>query len=320
MDHHQDITLTPANDDLLQHMFMQFLQTQASVQATRPSITKSKHTPDPEVFSGERPSTKVIHERLESFGIALNLKMTLNLNRMPTPEAHIAYTFSRTSGTAQGYIAPKIQAKLYQDWTNVLQDLKNAFSDLDPMFHTKCKLIKLCQANRTFAEFFTKFNKYARCLNFNDKALKCHLRCALSKELSRRLVSINLKDLSYQQLVQQCQTQDNQLRAASLNVCKTSSRFQPSVKLAKTLSPAINLPDPSKPTTPDANAMDLTHSKLTLQEKKRRCTLRLCFYCDLEGHTTFTCPLKPTKAHVRTIQEAPATQPTSEPTQDQGKE
>ena len=41
--------------------------------------------------------------------------MTLNLDRMPTPETRIAYTFSRTSKTAQGYIAFKIQAKLYQD-------------------------------------------------------------------------------------------------------------------------------------------------------------------------------------------------------------
>ena len=94
---------------------MQFLQTQAFAQATRPSITKSEPTPDPEVFSGEGPSTEVIHERLEFFGIALDLKMTLNLDRMPTPEARIAYIFSRTSETAQGYIARKIQAKLYQD-------------------------------------------------------------------------------------------------------------------------------------------------------------------------------------------------------------
>ena len=94
-------------------MFMQFLQTQASAQALRPSITKSECTPDPEVFSGKGLFTGIIYEHLESFGIALNLKMTLNLDRMPTSEACIAYTFSRTSGTAQGYIAPKIQAKLY---------------------------------------------------------------------------------------------------------------------------------------------------------------------------------------------------------------
>ena len=185
---------------------MQFLQTQASAQATKTSITKSERTPDPEVFCGEGPSIEVIHERLKSFKIALDLKMTLNLNRMPTPEARIAYTFSRISGTAQGYIAPKIQAKLYQNWTNVLQDLKNAFSDPDPEFHAQCKLIRLRQANKTFAEFFTKFNKYVRRSNFNDKALKCHLRCTFSEELSRQLVSINFKDLSYQQLVQECQT------------------------------------------------------------------------------------------------------------------
>ena len=99
---------------------MQFLQTQASAQATRPSITKSERIPDPEDFSREGPSIEVIHERLESFGIALDLNMTLNLDRMTTPEARITYTFSRTSGTAQGYIAPKIKAKLYQDWTDVL--------------------------------------------------------------------------------------------------------------------------------------------------------------------------------------------------------
>ena len=182
---------------------MQFLQTQASAQATRPSITKSKRTPDPEVFSGEGPSTEVIHERLESFGIALDLKMTLNLDHMPTPEARIAYTFSRTSKTAQGYITPKIQAKLYQDWTDVLQDFKNVFSDPDLEFHAQCKFIRLCQANKTFVEFIKEFNKYAGCLNFNDKALKCHLRCALSEELSRQQVSINFKDLNYQQLVQE---------------------------------------------------------------------------------------------------------------------
>ena len=140
---------------------MQCLQTQASAQATRPSIIKSECTPDPEVFFGKGPSTEVVHERLKSFGIALDLKMTLNLDRMLTLEARIAYTFSRTSGTAQGYIAPKIQAKLYQDWTDVLQDLKNTFSDPDAKFHAQCKLIRLRQANRTFAEFFTEFSNYA---------------------------------------------------------------------------------------------------------------------------------------------------------------
>ena len=135
---------------------MEFLRTQTTAQATQAthaSPAKSERSPDPEIFSGEGSSIEYIHERLESFGIALGLKMTLNLDRMPMPEARIAYTFSRTSGTAQGYIAPKIQARLYQDWTDVFQDLKNAFSNANPKFFAQRKLIGLRQANKTFAKF-----------------------------------------------------------------------------------------------------------------------------------------------------------------------
>ena len=92
---------------------MQFLQTQASVPAPQAPNIKSKHTPDPEVFTGEGYSIKQIFERLKTFGISLNLKMTLNVNQMPTPEVCITYTFSRISRKTQGYIAPKIQVKYY---------------------------------------------------------------------------------------------------------------------------------------------------------------------------------------------------------------
>ena len=94
---------------------MEILRIKATVQATHASHAKFERSPDPEIFFGEKSLIEYIHERLEFFGIVLDLKMTLNLDRMPTPEACIAYTFSRTSGTAQGYIAPKIQARLYQD-------------------------------------------------------------------------------------------------------------------------------------------------------------------------------------------------------------
>ena len=175
---------------------MEFLRTQTTAQATHASHPKSERSPDPEIFSGEGFSFEYIHKCLEFFGIALDLKMTLNLDRMPTPEARIAYTFSRTSGTAQGYIAPKIQARLYQDWTNVFQDLKNVFSNPDPEFFAQRKLIGLCQANKTFAEFYTEFSKYAGCSEFNNKALKCHLRCAISEELSCSWSAPTLKTLA----------------------------------------------------------------------------------------------------------------------------
>ena len=74
---------------------------------------KSKCTPDLEVFTGKEFSIENNYKRFETFEIDLKPKMTLNLDRIPTPEVHIAYTFSHISGTAQGYITPKILAKYY---------------------------------------------------------------------------------------------------------------------------------------------------------------------------------------------------------------
>ena len=210
-------------------MFMQFLQTQASVQASQPPSIKSKCKLNSKVFTGKEFSIEQIHEQLKTFEIGLSF-MILNLDCMPTPETCIAYVFSCTSGTAQGQIGPKIQAKYYQNKTDVIQDFKNLFSDPDLEFYAQHRLIRLRQANKFFAKFSTDFSKYAACSDFNDKALKCHLRCALSEELSCQLVSINLKDLTYHQLVQECQIQDKQLRAAAVNTCKIMPRPQPSVK------------------------------------------------------------------------------------------
>ena len=123
----------------------------------------------------------------------------------------------------------------------------------------------------------------------------------------RQLVSTNLKDLNYVQLVQECQTQDNQLRAAVTNAHKTMPRPQLPTKPNQTQVPSVvqstipsNLP---KPAMPDANAMDPTRSKLTVQERERCCTQGLCFYCGLAGHITLSCPFKPSSKHIKTIQE-----------------
>ena len=79
------------------------------------------------------------------------------------------------TGTAQSYISAKIMAGQYVDWHNIIQDLCNTFSNPDPEFLAQRKLIALCQANHSFAKFFTEFNYHAPHTGFNDKALKCHL-------------------------------------------------------------------------------------------------------------------------------------------------
>ena len=146
------------------------------IQATNTTPkSKSERTADPEIFSNDGRNTEVTHEKLESFITSLSLKMTLNANWYPTATSQIAYVFSRTAGTAQSYISAKITAGQYVDWHNIIQDLRNTFSDPDPEFLAQRKLIALHQANHSFAEFFTEFNCHAPHIGFNDKALKCHL-------------------------------------------------------------------------------------------------------------------------------------------------
>ena len=158
-----------------------------------------------------------MYKKLESFITLLSLKITLNTDQYPTETSQIMYVFSHTTGTAQFYISAKIMAGQYIDWQDIVQDLRNTFSDPDPEFLAQRKLITLCQTNYSFAKFFTEFNQYTLHTDFNTKTLKCHLQYAVSEELAKQLVSINLKDISYQKLVEECQLQDNQLRATSAN-------------------------------------------------------------------------------------------------------
>ena len=160
------------NDKFLRNMFAEFMRIQAT--NTTPK-SKSEHTADPEIFSGNGGNTEITHEKLESFITSLSLKMTLNTDWYPTETSRIAYVFSRTTGTAQSYISAKITAGQYIDWYDIVQDLRNTFSDPDPEFLAQRKLITLCQANCSFAEFFTEFNQYTPRTGFNNKALKCHL-------------------------------------------------------------------------------------------------------------------------------------------------
>ena len=160
------------NNKFLHNMFAEFMRIQAT--NTTPK-SKSEHTADPEIFSGDGGNTEIMHEKLKSFIMSLSLKITLNTDWYPTETSWIAYVFSRTTGTAQSYISAKITAGQYIDWHNIIQDLQNTFSDPDPEFLAQRKLVTLRQANCFFAKFFTEFNQYTPHTGFNNKILKCHL-------------------------------------------------------------------------------------------------------------------------------------------------
>ena len=62
-------------------MFEQFLSYQATNTISK---AKSKHTTNPEIFSGNGRNIKLTHKKLEGFITALDLKIALNADHYPT--------------------------------------------------------------------------------------------------------------------------------------------------------------------------------------------------------------------------------------------
>ena len=254
------------SDQTLHQMFEQFLSHQA---ANTTSKAKSKHTANPEIFSGNGRNIELTHEKLEGFITALNFKMALNADCYPTEVSQIAYVFSHISDTAQAYISAKISADQYSNWNQVVQDLRNTFADPDPEFHTQKKLLNIRQINWLFAAFFTNFNQYAPRSDLNDKGLKLLLHITISEELAKQLVSLNLKEITYQKLVKECQLQDNQLRAASDNACHPHQAPNVAQATKPHLESSLSCLALSKPAfmpCPPSPLMDLGQSKLTPEE------------------------------------------------------
>ena len=229
-------------------MFEQFLSYQA---ANTISKAKSEHTANLEIFSGNGRNTKLTHEKLEGFITTLNFKIALNVNCYPTEVSKIAYVFSHISGITQAYISAKISANQYSNWNQVVQDLCNTFADPDLEFHAQKKLLNICQTNQLFAAFFTNFNWYTPCSGLNDKSLKFLLYVTISEEFAKQLVSFNLKEITYQKLVKECQLQNNQLYTASdnahypcqvPNVIQATKPHQESSLFCSAFSKAIFMP------------------------------------------------------------------------------
>ena len=254
------------SDQALHQMFEQFLSYQA---ANTTSKAKSEYTADSEIFSNNSRNTELMHEKLEGFITALNLKMALNTDCYLTEVSQIAYVFSHISGITQAYISAKISADQYSNWNQVVQDLCNIFADPDLEFHTQKKLLNICQMNWPFAAFFTDFNWYAPHSDLNDKGLKLLLYVAISEEFAKQLVSFNLKEITYQKFVEECQLQDNQLHITSdnahcphqvPNVAQATKLCQESSPSCPTFSKLAFMP------CPPSSLMDLSQSKLMPEE------------------------------------------------------
>lgn len=279
----------PQNPDQLEALINTIAAALHRNQPPTASVVKSEKIADTPAFDGTGPR---VHEDLEQFKASLESRFDVNSDRYPTPKSRIHYAYARTSGRAAAIVLDGFKEGAFQDWTDLTDELERSWGDADPEYTAARRLFGLKQTHRTFTDFYPEFKLAARRTPYRGSGLKLLLRNALSRELTERLSTVDVRPLSYETFVHECFRQDNILRAAAAR--------QPT----KTWKPSAPAPAPAPVTFRPAPApahhdpMDIDRSRRAAPtdreaERERRRALRLCYYCASADHRADSCPEAP---------------------------
>lgn len=284
--------------------------------AEPPDRTRGEKISDPPMYDGNR-------EALEGFVAQLRLKLFSDPTRFPTPALRMAYTFNRLQGRAQAQILPFITEGTIDlsDAEEIIQILRNAFGDPDPVATARAKLANLKQGKKEFNAYFAEFQMLVSKLNWNEDAKMDALREGMSHDL-RRLLLGRTKNLTFDALVALCQETDNESRAIHLSEGRShqhhrthQNQSQPRTPAA-TSFPTSNTVSNSYGQTPHPDAMDLSaasgRGKISEEERVARMREGRCLYCGMPGHMARHCPHK-TRNPFRAAAAQVSPQPTPHP-------
>ncbi|KAH8147472.1 uncharacterized protein LAJ45_08629 [Morchella importuna] len=119
---------------------------------------RSEKLPDPKVFRGDRD-----RERLHLFKQQMRIKLLGNADRFPTLQSKLSYAFSRLEGVAANQFLQYVgeEGIALPSMLRFYEILDTAFGDSDRMRIARRNLRNIHQRNRTFADYFAEFQRYA---------------------------------------------------------------------------------------------------------------------------------------------------------------
>ncbi|KAH8144393.1 uncharacterized protein LAJ45_11617 [Morchella importuna] len=119
---------------------------------------RSEKLPDPEVFRGDRD-----RERLHLFKQQMRIKLLGNADRFPTLQSKLSYAFSRLEGIAANQFLQYVgeEGIALPSMLRFYEISDTAFGDPDRMRTARRNLRNIRQRNRTFADYFAEFQRYA---------------------------------------------------------------------------------------------------------------------------------------------------------------
>ncbi|KAH0605231.1 uncharacterized protein H6S33_005213 [Morchella sextelata] len=272
------------------------------VPLTTDTIYRSEKLPDPEVFRGDRD-----RERLHLFKQQMKIKLLGNADRYPTLQSKLSYAFSRLEGVAanqflqyvgEGSITLPSMVRFYEV-------LDTAFGDPDRIRTARRNLRNIRQRNRTFADYFAEFQRYAAKSGMDEASRIEALIEGINGELDESMIHHDTP-ATVDACATLLQRLDNRRRAAEAkrgnkkpwNVTTTPAPGPPPINPVPTpraAAPAANVPaTESHPSSrPGGDVpMDLSGGRRRPYPAERNARLveGRCFYCGGVGHMVRDCP------------------------------
>ncbi|KAH0611508.1 uncharacterized protein H6S33_010773 [Morchella sextelata] len=263
---------------------------------------RSEKLPDPEVFKGDRD-----RERLHLFKQQMKIKLLGNADRYPTLQSKLSYAFSRLEGVAANQFLQYVgeEGIALPSMLRFYEVLDTAFGDPDRMRTARRNLRNIRQRNRTFADYFAEFQRYAAESGMDEVSRIEALMEGINAELDESMIhhdtpaTVNACATLLQRL-------DNRRRAAEAKrgskkpwTTTTTPAPRPSpaspVSAPRAAAPVANAPvTESHPSSrPGGDVpMDLSGGRRrpSPTERNARLVEGRCFYCGGVGHMVRDCP------------------------------
>jgi hypothetical protein len=251
--------------------------------------------PPPKIFDGSRTEDKA-----KTFAEETQAVFELQPRRFSSFEIKMTYISRFLTGSALVWF--KSTRGEHVDISSFWNSFLTRFSLNIPKEEKEAKLltIKLGPQER-INQFNCRFRVLSDGMGFNDIALKCIYKHALSAELRNSLYNFVPAPTNLDSMMESCEViearklqgkiyGDQELPRHNNNEF-TNRRSNNGGRGNDQTSQERNLPR-SRPNQNPSTEATTTSNRVDEEERARRLRLGLCFYCGLQGHRSFDCPSK----------------------------
>ncbi|KAL0173541.1 hypothetical protein M9458_029509, partial [Cirrhinus mrigala] len=199
--------------------------------------------------------------KCKGFLLQCSLFVTQQPALYPTEESRIAFVCSLLTGKALDWATAvwDLNRPSFPSFKEFLRRFKEVFDYPEGGEGAGEQILMLRQGKNTAAEFALTFRTLAAQTGWPDEPLKLHFRKGLSHELQAELACRD-EGKSLDELINLAIRIDNLIRSR---------------RIGKNLPPSV----PPSTSTPEPEAMQTAHTRLTAEERERRHQLNLCLYC-----------------------------------------